>query len=149
MEYVDFKDKWGEGLNEVVEKLLRKAGYDQFGLVFEAEESEDNPPGTHGPNLFTLVEASGKVRLGINHWDWSKTAPDGSEGYYRLDLEGEWSEDSIQRKRDRDFSLLKAMEDAGLSITDEEKRRLKWAKERWAKGKSSYLEDYLEETRQQ
>lgn len=124
MEYVEFKDKWGETLNEMVEKLLRKMGYEKFGLNYEVEESEDNPPGTHGPNLFILVESSGRVRFGINHWDPEEIAPDGSKGYYRLYLEREWSEGSIQREREINPRFLHALQEAGLLLTEEEEKRI-------------------------
>lgn len=124
MEYVEFKDKWGDYLDEMIVKLLRKKGYEKFGLIFEVDESEDNPPGTHGPNLFTLVEPSGKARFGINHWDWNETAPDGSKGYYRLDLERYWGEGHIKEERDRNPRFLRALREAGLPLTEEEKKRL-------------------------
>lgn len=124
MRYIDFEDKWGDYLNEVIVKLLRKKGHEKFGLVFETAESEDHPPGIHGPCLFVLIESSGKARYVTNHWDPEEIAPDGSKGYYRLHLEREWSDVSIQCERERNESFLRAFRDAGLSLTKEEERRL-------------------------
>lgn len=112
-------DKW-----EIANHLTKLAGFEKFGVRFRADESDLEMSSGVEPFSFDLVDSLGKVRICDVDWDVEATALDGSKGYYKLTLEPEWPDEEFQEARKRNPEYIKASLDAGLSITDEERKIL-------------------------
>jgi len=118
------RDKWGMAKWEIADYLAKLAGFKKFGIRLRSDESNLEMPSGVEPFSFDLVDSLAKARICDVDWDDGATAPDGSKGYYKLTLEPEWSDESFREKRKRNPEYIKTSLDAGLEITDEERKIL-------------------------
>ncbi|MFH1584715.1 MAG: hypothetical protein ABIB12_01135 [Patescibacteria group bacterium] len=123
------RDRWGKDQGEVAQSLLQEeSGLKEFVAFRSFPEGEYLPAGSNGAWIenisVSVLTPDGAVRDYFIGWDENKTAPDGTDGYYKLSSPGvSWSQESLTRYQD-DICYIRARKQLGLPLTEEQERIL-------------------------
>ncbi|MBI2594863.1 MAG: hypothetical protein HYW38_01215 [Candidatus Colwellbacteria bacterium] len=118
------RDKWGKTPSEVFEELLREQGIVRYATINATQDGVDLPSGIEA-QVWIILTPDGIVQTYGLRWDESRTAPDGSKGYYTLLTQEPWSQEEVEAFNN--FGYLRARKELGLPLTEEQERILKEA----------------------